>query len=340
MKDKNLQYYISCFLTTYLGGERGLSENTFISYNHTFQLLVPFFRDRVKKPINKVMMDEFTSDSIKAFLAVLEEKGCSVSTRNQRLAAIKSFCRYVQADSPQNLYNMQQILAIPSKKNEKPVIQYLSAGQLGMLLARPDSSNKYGFRDLLILTILSDTGVRVSELVGIRVSDVRLGVPAQILVHGKGSKNRYVPISSNTAKLLGLYFDNEGLRSPVQAGRFLFLNRSGNQFTRAGITYILQKYTSEIHEEHPMDFPEKLTPHCLRHTKAMLMLQAGQNLIYIRDQLGHEHIKTTEVYARIDSKQRQDALRAASEQIKSPDTTPIEYRNNPSLLEWLNKYCE
>ena len=340
MKDKNLQYYISSFLTTHLGGERGLSENTFISYNYTFQLLTPFFHGRIKKPINKVTMDEFTSDNIKAFLASLEEKGCSVSTRNQRLAAIKSFCRYVQSDSPQNLYNMQQILAIPSKKKETPVIQYLNAEQLGMLLARPDSSNKYGFKDLLILTVLSDTGVRVSELVSIRVSDIRLGTPSQILVHGKGNKNRYVPVSANTAKLLSLYFDNEGLRNPAQAGRFLFLNRSGNQFTRAGITYILQKYTSELHEECPMDFPAKLTPHCLRHTKAMMMLQAGQNLIYIRDQLGHEHIKTTEIYARIDSKQRQDALKAASEQIKVPDTTPIEYRNNPSLLEWLNKYCE
>lgn len=103
MKDKNLQYYISSFLTTYLGGERGLSGNTFISYNYTFQLLIPFFHDRVKKPINKVTMDEFTPDNIKAFLASLEEKGCSISTRNQRLAAIKSFCRYVQSDSPQNL---------------------------------------------------------------------------------------------------------------------------------------------------------------------------------------------------------------------------------------------
>ena len=112
MKDKNLQYYISRFLTTYLGGERGLSENTFISYNHTFQLLIPFFHDSLKKPINKVTMDEFTSDNIKAFLSSLEEKGCSASTRNQRLAAIKSFCRYVQADSPQDLYNMQQILAL------------------------------------------------------------------------------------------------------------------------------------------------------------------------------------------------------------------------------------
>lgn len=340
MKDKNLQYYISRFLTTYLGGERGLSENTFISYNYTFRLLIPFFHDRVKKPINKVAMEEFTADNIKAFLDFLEGKGCSVSTRNQRLAAIKSFCRYVQSDSPQNLYNMQQILAISSKKKEQPVIQYLTAEQLGMLLAKPDSGNKYGFKDLLILTLLSDTGVRVGELINIRVSDIRLSTPAQILVHGKGNKNRYVPISSNTSKLLGLYFDNEGLWNSTQMERFLFLNRSGRQFTRAGITYILQKYTSILHEENPANFPSKLTPHCLRHTKAMLMLQAGQNIIYIRDQLGHEHIKTTEVYARIDSKQRQEALKAASEQIKIPNQISIEYRNNPSLLDWLNKYCE
>lgn len=340
MKDKTLQYYVSRFLTVYLGGERGLSENTFVSYNYTFQLLIPFLHDKVKKAINKMSMEEFTSDNIKAFLTALEEKGCSISTRNQRLAAIKSFCRYVQLDSPQNLYNMQQILAIPSKKSEQPVIQYLTAEQLGLLLAKPNSSDKYGFKDLLILTLLSDTGARVSELINIRVSDVRLSAPAQILVHGKGNKNRYVPISSNTSKLLKLYFDNEGLWDPSQIGRFLFLNRSGRMFTRAGITYILQKYTSMLHEENPTNFPAKLTPHCLRHTKAMLMLQAGQNLIYIRDQLGHEHIKTTEVYARIDSKQRQDALKAASEQIKVPSQVSIEYKNNPSLLDWLNKYCE
>ena len=340
MNDRNLQYFISNFLTTYLGGERGLSENTFISYNYTFRQLTPFFYDKLKKPINKVTMEEFTADNIKAFLKTLEDDGCSAATRNQRLAAIKSFCKYVQLNSPSDLYNMQQILAIPAKRKELPRIQYLSAKQLEMLLAQPDSSNRYGFKDLLILTLLADTGARVSELIAIKVSDVRLDAPAQIAVHGKGNKNRFVPISQNTISLLRLYFANERLTNIENGSRYLFLNRSGKPFTRAGITYILQKYTSEIHDAHPAEFPEKLTPHCLRHTKAMLMLQAGQNLIYIRDVLGHEHIKTTEVYARIDSKQKRKALEAAAEQIKVPDSAPIEYKTDPGLLDWLNKYCE
>lgn len=340
MRDKNLQYYISNFLTSYLGGERGLSENTYISYEYTFKLLTPFLCDKLKKPINKISMTNFSVDNIKAFLAELEEKGCSASTRNQRLAAVKSFCRYVQMNSPQDLYNMQQILAIPSKKKETPIIQYLSAEQLKMLLSKPDSSTKYGFKDLLIITVLSDTGMRVSELINIRASDIRLHAPAQVLVHGKGNKTRYVPISEKTVKLLEVYFNNEELRNPVNSQRYLFLNRSGNRFTRAGITYIIQKYTTVLHSESPAEFPKKLTPHYLRHTKAMLMLQAGQNLIYIRDQLGHEHIKTTEIYARIDSKQRREALEEASNQVVLPDSTLIGYKNNVALLEWLTKYCE
>ncbi len=339
MSEKNLQYYISYFLTAYIGGERGLSENTFYSYNSTFKLLVQFLCDQLKKPINKIDISEFSADNIKLFLTKLEENGCSVSTRNQRLAAIKSFCRYIQMNSPQTLYNMQQIIAIPSKKNETSAVKYLSADQLGMLLKKPDASKKQGFKDLLILTVLSDTGVRVSELINIKISDIRFDSPAHILVHGKGNKNRYVPISTNTLKLLSLYFENEELKSLKHSERFLFINRSGKRFTRAGITYILQKYTTMLHKENPMAFPEKLTPHCLRHTKAMLMLQAGQNLIYIRDQLGHEHIKTTEIYARIDSKQRQAALEATAKLVKVPDCAPISYRNNSELLDWLDNYC-
>ena len=170
--------------------------------------------------------------------------------------------------SPQVLYNMKLILAIPSKKKDVNTIQYLSLDQLEMLLNKPDASRKNGFKDLLILTILADTGVRVSELIHIKVSDIRQSHLAQILVHGKGKKNRYVPISTKTVKLLSLYFDNEKLKSPIYSERFLFLNRSGHPFTRAGITYILQKYTTMVHDERPMDFPEKLTPHCLRQSNA------------------------------------------------------------------------
>lgn len=340
MKDKNLHYHISYFLTTYLGGERGLSQNTFYSYNYTFRLLTMFLCKHLKKPINKIDFSEFNAENIKAFLSELEESGCSVSTRNQRLAAIKSFCKYVQMNSPQNLYNMKMILAIPRKKSEINTIEYLTETQLEMLLKKPDAARKSGFKDLLILTILADSGIRVSELINIKVSDVRLSAPPQILVHGKGRKNRYVPISTKTSRLLKLYFENENLQSPIYSERFLFLNRSGHPYTRAGITYILQKYTTMLHNEYPMNFPEKLSPHCLRHTKAMLMIQAGQHLIHIRDQLGHEHMKTTEIYARINSNQRDSALNAVNDKIKIPDSTPIHYKNNPELLSWLDEYCE
>lgn len=338
-KEKNLQYYISYFLTVYLGGERGLSQNTFNSYNYTFKLLIPYLCAAVKKPVNKINTDEFTAETIKAFLANLEEKGCCVSTRNQRLAAIKSFCRYVQSDSPQYLYNMQQILSIPAKKNKKPSIEYLSKQQLERLLSKPDSSNKYGFKDLLILTILADTGARVSEFINIRVKDVRFDAPANIKVLGKGNKYRYIPIAHKTVKLLQIYFEKEKLKNPVYENRYLFVNRSGNRFTRAGIAYILQKYTALLHKEAPMDFPEKLTPHCLRHTKAMLLLETGQNLIYIRDLLGHEHMKTTEIYARIDSKQIRTALESIQTRIPVPESETISYKDNPELLSWLNQYC-
>ena len=186
---------------------------------------------------------------------------------------------------------------------------------------------------------MSDTGARVSEIINIKISDLTLTQPATILVHGKGNKDRYVTISQKTCDLLNLYLDKENLRSVVCAERNLFLNRSGQPFTRAGIAYILQKYTSQLHSEDPLSFPEKLTPHCLRHTKAMLMLDAGQNLVYIRDTLGHEHIKTTEIYARINSKQKQAALDAVNSKIRVPDTSNMDYKHDPTRRAWLRDYC-
>lgn len=339
MIKKDLQYYISYFLTTYIGGERGLSENTFTSYEYTFKILVSYLTERLKKPINKIALEDFNAENIKDFLAQLEASGCSGATRNQRLAAIKSFCRYVQMESPSVLYNMSQILAIPSKRFAKPTIQYLSKHQLELLLNEPDSSNRYGFKDLLILAVLSDSGMRVSELINIKVSDVRLQKPYQIKVHGKGNKDRWTPISESSAELLKLYFKKEEQFDPLFQSRNLFINRSKKPFTRAGITYILQKYTKAVHEKYPNDFPEKLTPHCLRHTKAMLMLEAGHNLIYIRDILGQEHIKTTEIYARVDSKQMRTALETVQAQIPAPNPADIKFDQDPATLAWLKDYC-
>lgn len=337
--DETFSYYAESFLDHYVGGERGLSENTSISYEYTLGQLTEYMFKQLNNRNKKVTMSDFTAENVVGFLDNLEEEGLSISTRNQRLAVIKSFCKYIRFKSPRHLHSIDQILDIPRKKETIPVIQYLSAAQLERLLKTPAAHKYYGFKDLLILTVMSDTGARVSEVINIRISDIRLDRPATILVHGKGNKERYVTINSKTADLIDLYLEKEGLKSPIFSERHLFLNRSNKPFTRAGIAYILQKYTTIIHNENPYSFPEKLTPHCLRHTKAMLMLEAGQNLIYIRDTLGHEHIKTTEIYARIHSKQRQEAMDAVNSKVKVPDATNIDYKNDRAMRNWLHEYC-
>lgn len=338
--ERNLQYYISRFTTDYLCGERGASENTVLSYVDTFKLLNRYFESNLCCRVDKISMKDFTADNIRNFLESLERNGCCAATRNQRLAAIKSFCRYVQRDSQQSLYNLQQILQIRSKRHTKPTITYLTAEQLALLLDKPVRSYRSGFKDLLILTVLYDTGARVSELINIKVSDVRLRPIEGILLHGKGGKNRYVPISDNTINLLKLYFEKENLYATVNTGRYLFLNRSGQQFTRPGISYILQKYVTMLHNQAPESFPEKLTPHCLRHTKAMLMLKANQDLIKIRDTLGHEHIRTTEIYARADVHQITDALETAYSQVKDPQDEIIDYRSDSALMKYLTEISQ
>jgi len=337
--DESFSYYTETFLDHYIGGERGLSENTVISYEHVLGQMAEFMFKQHHNRNKKVTMADLTAENVVKFLEYLESEGLSVSTRNQRLAVIKSFCKYIRFKSPRHLHAIDRILAIPHKKGNEPVVQYLSCRQLEKLLNKPNSNNCYGFKDLLLLTVMADTGARVSEIINIKISDIQLDNPGNILLHGKGGKDRYATISTKTVQLLNLYFDKENLRSPVYAERNLFLNRSGKPFTRAGIAYILQKYTTMLHNENPASFPAKITPHCLRHTKAMLMLEAGQNLVYIRDTLGHEHVKTTEIYARISNKQKQNALDAVNDKIKVPDANNIDYKNNSTLRSWLHDYC-
>lgn len=338
--DETFSYYAGTFLDNYIGGERGLSENTFISYNYTLGNLTEFLFFQIHNRNKKVTMKDFTADNVRSYLDHIEEVGCSVSTRNQRLATIKSFCKFIRYKSPRHLHSIDQILDIPSKHGNTPAIQYLTSSQLERLLSKPNSADAYGFKDLLLLTIMADTGARVSEIINIKISDIRLEKPATIIVNGKGNRDRYVTISKKTVGLLNLFYEKEGLRSPICSERHLFLNRSGKPFTRAGVAYILQKYTTQLHNEEPSMFPANLTPHCLRHTKAMMMLEAGQNLIYIRDTLGHASIKTTEIYARINSKQRQEAMDSVNNKVKIPDSPNIDYKNDAGIRNWLHDYCQ
>ena len=259
------------------------------------------------------------------FLVWLEtERGNSVATRNQRLAAIHAFCRFAQAEEPGALLQCQQVLSIGMKKHRKPHIDYLSADALKEILAKPDLHTRNGRRDLLLLSVLYDTGARVSELISLRVRDVRLDDFPIVQLDGKGGKTRQVPLMRKTAEMLRSYLMENKLTSPQLLDHPLFFNSRREKFTRPGVTYILQKYAGNT----------KITPHVLRHTKAMHLLQAGVNIVYIRDILGHVDLKTTEVYARADTEMKRKAMEKTYKDLL-PEATP-NWNSDAGLMEWLH----
>lgn len=214
--------------------------------------------------------------------------------------------KYVQKESPENLFEIQMILSISSKKTKKTIVPYLTEDELKILFQQPDAKTKQGRRDLVLLVLMYDSAARVQELADLRVCDIRLTAPAVITLHGKGCKTRQVPIIGKTKELLSGYLEQHKKMSwgIAAADTPIFYNQQFQKLSRWGISHILNKYVKIVKQEtsFAVDFP--ITPHVLRHSKAMGMLKAGVNLIYIRDFLGHSIVVTTEVYARADTEMK------------------------------------
>ena len=327
MKPTDFGKYMTAFLSEELPGQQGVRGNTIKSYRDTFTLLLTFCSDVKNMKIERLTLGQVDARFITEFLTWLEtERGNSTATRNQRLAAIHSFFRYLQKEEPALLLQCQEILAIGSKKHKKPHIGYLTADQVRTVLAKPNIKTRNGRRDLLILSVLYDTGARVSELIGIDVRDIRLEDSPIVTLNGKGNKSRQVPLMTQTAVMLGDYLKANKLTSPQMLDHPLFFNNKGCRFTRPGITYILQKYYGDA----------KITPHILRHTKAMHLLQSGVNIVYIRDILGHVDLKTTEVYARADTEMKREAMQNVYHDLL-PKATP-NWNDDASLMQWLRNF--
>jgi site-specific recombinase XerD len=270
---------------------------------------------------------------ILGFLEWLEkDRANSISTRNQRLACIHGFYRYMQLEDPVGLLSYQKILSIPIKKTQQPTINHLTPDALKLILAQPDPSTAKGRRDLVLLCVLYDTGARVQELVDLKVGDVRLDPPPILTLTGKGRKTRQVPIMSNTQALLQQYKNEVFSMQNGMQDHPLFFNRQRRKMTRAGISFILDKYVTLARAKSPI-IPSKVTPHVIRHTKAMLLLQAGVSLIYIRDLLGHVDIATTEIYARADTEMKRKALEKAYPELVT--TNLPDWQKDEALLSWL-----
>lgn len=220
-------------------------------------------------------------------------------------------------------------------------MNYLSVEGVSVILHQPNIHSEKGFRDALILTLLYETGARVSEVTEIKIGDIRQDKSATIVLHGKGSKDRLIPLSEKTCKLIKSYLTRTQKDGVMFKDKLLFSNRVGEKLTRAGVAYILKKYVDLARIENPALIPEKFSPHCMRHSKAMHLLQAGVAIIYIRDFLGHSSIKTTEIYAKSDEKTKREALESAYSAISHTEYSGLDLWNeNVSLMKFLTELCK
>lgn len=318
MKNYEFAHYLTSFFTVHLSGHLNVSQNTISSYRDTFTKLLNFFKETKNIAPEKLKFTHINRSAIEEFLFWLEAGGSSKSTINQRLAAVRSFFRYVQIERPDLLLHCTNIINIKGKKHPKPTIQFLVKDEIKLLLAQPDTNIRDGRRDLAILSVLYDSAARVSEICDLSVRSLHLDSPPTIKLTGKWSKSRIVPLSAPNADILRKYVTENKLDKPEYLDEPLFKNRLGNKLTRGGISYILTKYIEMANKEVPNTISEGITPHCLRHSKAMHLLEAGVNLIYIRDFLGHEDIETTQMYAKVNPETKRAALIAAFSDVKVP----------------------
>lgn len=334
MKPTDFAQHLTEFLAVYLPSQKNVSKNTVYSYRDTFKLLIKYCGEAHNIPAERITLGLLSSERIVGFLQWLEtDRKCSISTRNQRLAAIHSFFRYLQGEEPAGLYHFQKVMSIPLKKARKTTVEHLTPEAIKLLLEQPDKQTAKGRRDLTLLGVLYDTGARVQELIDIQVGDVTLDSPAVIVLHGKGNKTRRVPILKPTVSLLQAYLTENNLNKPGKNQQPLFLNYQHHKLTKEGIAYILAKYAQSARKSSTI-VPVKVKPHVIRHSKAMHLLQAGVNLIYIRDFLGHVDIKTTEIYARADTETKRKAIEKAYPDLI--DSNLPDWNKDQELLAWLS----
>ncbi len=320
------------FLTAHLAGLRGCSSHTIASYRDAFKLLLVFFRDERSVPPDKLTLDRIDAAAITGFLDWLQtSRNNSTATRNQRLAAVSSFYRWMQSQDPARMACCQDILAIHAKKQAQPGVNHLTAGQTRRLLAQPDRSTRRGRRDATLLATLYDTAARVSELADLTVGDIRLTPPPLAVLTGKGRKTRHVPLGVNTTALLNGYLAEHGLTKPGHDNHPLFANQHRTKLSRGGIAWIIRKYQAQTGD--PALVSADLSPHVLRHSKAMHLYEGGVPLPYIRDILGHVDLSTTDIYARASTEAKRKALEAAYTEIVTDDLP--EWNQDPGLLSWL-----
>jgi integrase/recombinase XerD len=325
-----LPIFVQRFFTERLANQLAASPNTVASYRDTFRLLLTFATDCLSRQPTDLLVTDIDAELVGRFLDFVEtSRGNSARSRNIRLAAIRSFFKYVAINEPGLLHHCQRVLALPSKRYQKRMIDYLDREQIEALLAAPDLSTWYGRRDRALLHLCVQTGLRVSELIDLRCGDVVLGTGAHVRCRGKGRKDRSTPLRADTVAVLGAWLDERA----DTADRPLFVSNRNGRLSRDAVERIVQKYVALASERCPTLKGKHVSPHCLRHTAAMALLHKGVGCTVIALWLGHESVETTQIYLHADLQVKEKAM----QRTKPVDTPPGRYRPSDALLDYLER---
>ena len=323
--------WVRRFLLEYLVTDRNLTRNTQHSYRDTLRLLLPFAARQTHKQVDQISMSDVSPDLVRLFLRHLEEaRKCAAATRNQRLAAIRSFAGFVGLYSPEYVEWCGQLRSIPLKRAPRSTITYLEKSEMDALLSAPDQLTQQGRRDHALLLFLYNTGARADEAAQVTIADLIFTHSARdhslVQIHGKGNKLRRCPLWPQTV------IEISSLIGSRPSTDHVFLNRRGEPITRFGVHAMVERYVQRISDRIPSLAKKRVSPHTIRHTTATHLLRAGVDINTIRAWLGHVSLNTTNIYAEVDLEMKAKAL--ATCEIRGT-AAPKHWKEDISLMQFL-----
>jgi site-specific recombinase XerD len=320
--------HLQAFFTERLARQRSASPHTIAAYRDAFSLFLRFAEARLGKAPSDLALDDLDAPLIGAFLDHLEkDRGNGPRTRNARLAALRSFFRHLAPRVPERAEAIQRVLAIPQKRFDRNLVDFLTRAEIAALLGAPDRSTPTGRRDHCLLLLAVQTGLRVSEITGLRIGQVELRPVAHVRCHGKGRKERVVPLTRHAVDVVRQWLKERG----GEPADFVFPSRRREPLSRDAVERLVAKHAAEAAKVCPSLAAKRVSPHVLRHTAAVQLLQAGTHQVTIALWLGHESIETTQIYLEADL----TAKEAALAKLAPPGGTARRFRADDRLLAFL-----
>lgn len=328
MSNLTVGAFVHEFFLDYLGPQKGLRQSSIRSYRDTLRLFLPFVANDTRRPISRLQLEDLSLERVLAFLRHMEQdRHNSIPTRNQRLAALRTFFEYLGRRSPEALHLCQQVAAIPTKRTPLPDTRFIARDHVQLLFDRLPHLGRLALRDRVLLLFLYNTGARVQEVADLRIEHLTLERPPHVRLHGKGGKWRQCPLWQDTAEQLALLL---GRRASDPGA--VFVSASGRPLTRFGIYKRVRHLTADVQTTGSAADSRRVSPHVWRHTAAVHLLEAGVDVNVIRGWLGHGSLNTTNRYAEITMRMKTEAMTLCA---PTGSSRAIPWNDDPSLLNWL-----